>query len=119
MGVEPARRTTGLIALPAPKWRQNRPKPIVFGPETEPPLFPAPASLDEVRPLDLRTVARGTQEGKLWNEFVAPRYHYLGYSTLVGAQMRYAVHDRNGWPLAMLGFSTAAWKLAPRDTFIG
>ena len=62
MGVEPARRTTGLIALPAPKWRQNRPKPIVFGPETEPPLFPAPASLDEVRPLDLRTVARGTQE---------------------------------------------------------
>ena len=60
---------------------------------------------------------RGTRESKLWNEFVA-RYHYLGYKTLVGAQMRYAVHDRNGWPLAMLGFSTAAWKLAPRDTFI-
>ena len=39
--------------------------------------------------------------------------------TLVGAQMRYAVHDRDGWPVAMLGFSTAAWKLAPRDTFIG
>ena len=33
--------------------------------------------------------------------------------------MRYAVHDRDGWPLAMLGFSTAAWKLAPRDRFIG
>ena len=33
--------------------------------------------------------------------------------------MRYAVHDRNGWPLAMLGFSTAAWKLVPRDSFIG
>ena len=33
--------------------------------------------------------------------------------------MRYAVHDRNGWPLALLGFSTAAWKLAPRDNFIG
>ena len=33
--------------------------------------------------------------------------------------MRYAVHDRNGWPLAMIGFSTAAWKLAPRDTLIG
>ena len=33
--------------------------------------------------------------------------------------MRYAVQDRNGWPLAMLGFSTAAWKLATRDTFIG
>ena len=33
--------------------------------------------------------------------------------------MRYAVHDRNGWPIAMLGFSTAAWKLVPRDNFIG
>ena len=49
----------------------------------------------------------------------SPRYHYLGYKTLVGAQMRYAVHDRHGAPLAMLGFSTAARKLAPRDSFIG
>ena len=102
----------GLIALPAPQGRQNRPGPIVFGPDTEAPLFPGPTTLDEVRPLDLRPVVRGTRESKLWNEFVA-RYHYLGYKTLVGAQMRYAVHDRDGWPLAMLGFSTAAWKLAP------
>ena len=108
----------GLIELPPPRWRQGRPRPIVFGPDTEPPLFPAPTTLDEVRPLELRTVVRGTREGKLWNEFIA-RYHYLGYKTLVGAQMRYAVHDRNGWPVAMLGFSTAAWKLAPRDRFIG
>jgi len=33
--------------------------------------------------------------------------------------MRCAVHDRHGAPLAMLGFSTAARKLAPRDSFIG
>ena len=33
--------------------------------------------------------------------------------------MRYAVHDRDGRPLAMLGFSAAAWKIAPRDDFIG
>ncbi len=69
-------------------------------------LFDKPREDVWLRPLRLR------------NEFVA-RYHYLGYKTLVGAQMRYAVHDRNGWPLAMLGFSTAAWKLAPRDNFIG
>ncbi len=108
----------GVIALPPPKRRRYCPKPIVFGPDTEPPLFPAPTALDEVRPLDFRTVVRNTREGRLWNEFVA-RYHYLGYKPLVGAQMRYAVHDRNGWPVAMLGFSTAAWKLAPRDNFIG
>ena len=108
----------GLIALPPPKRRRNRPAPIVFGPDTEPPLFPPPTTLDEVRPLDLRPVAGGTRAGKLWNEFVA-RHHYLGYKTLVGARMRYAVHDRDGGPIAMLGFSTAAWKLAPRDNFIG
>ena len=108
----------GVITLPPPRGRQGRPKPIVFGPDTEPPLFPPPTTLDEVRPLEMRIVVRGTREGSLWNEFVA-RYHYLGYKPLVGAQMRYAVRDRNGWPVAMLGFSTAAWKLAPRDNFIG
>ena len=108
----------GLIVLPPPKWKQNRPGPIVFGQDTEPPLFPPPTTLDEVRPLKIRTVVGGTRQGKLWNEFVA-RHHYLGYETLVGAQMGYAVHDRNGWPLAMIGFSTAAWALAPRDRFIG
>ena len=66
----------------------------------------------------MRTVVRGDRGGKLWNEYVA-RYHYLGYKTLVGAQMRYAVHASDGTPLAMLGFSTAAWTLAPRDRFIG
>ncbi len=113
-----AMHSDGLIVLPPPKWRQKRPGPIVFGQDTEPPLFPPPTILDEVRPLELRTVVGGTRQGRLWNEFVA-RHHYLGYKTLVGAQMRYAVHDRNGWPLAILGFSTAAWSLAPRDRFIG
>ena len=47
----------GLIALPPPRWKRGRPRPIVFGPDTEPPLFPAPTALDDVRPLDLRTVA--------------------------------------------------------------
>ena len=44
----------GVIALPPPKGRQGRPKPIVFGPDTEPPLFPAPTALDAVRPLEVR-----------------------------------------------------------------
>jgi len=108
----------GVIVLPPPRGQRHPPKRIVFGPDTEPPPFPAPTALDEVRPLDLRSVVRETREGRLWNEYVA-RYHYLGYKTLVGAQMRYAVHDKNGDPLALLGFSTAAWKLAPRDHFIG
>ena len=91
---------------------------ITFGPDTEPPLFPAPTTLDEIRPLTRRPILRKTREGKRWNEFIA-RCRYPGHKTLVGAQMSYAVHDRDGGPLAMLGFSTAAWKLAPRDRFTG
>ena len=98
----------GRIELPPPKRRQNRPGPITFGPETEPPLLPPPTTLDAVRPLEMRTVVRGDRGGELWNESVA-RYHYLGYTTLVGAHMRYAVHTCDGTPLAMLGLSTAAW----------
>ena len=41
------------------------------------------------------------------------------YKALVGVQMRHSVHDRDGRPIAMLGFSTAARKLAARDRFIG
>ena len=113
-----AMHNDGLIVLPPPKWPRPPRRPMVFGPDSEPPLFPPPTTLDEIRPLELRPVVRSSREGKLWNEFIA-RYHYLGYKTLVGAQIRYAVYDRDGWALAMLGFSTAAWKLAPRDKLIG
>ncbi len=90
-----AMHNDGLITLPPQKWRKAPPRPIIFGQDTEVPLLPAPTTLDEVRPLELRTVVRATREGRLWNEFVA-RYHYLGYKPLVGAQMRYAVHE--GYP---------------------
>ena len=108
----------GLIELPPPKRARNRPGPIAFGPDTEPPPFPPPTALDEVRPVELRTAVRYSREGRLWNEYVA-RYHHLGYKTPVGARMRYAVHARDGAPLAMPGFSTAARRLAPRDRFVG
>lgn len=54
---------------------------------------------------------------KLWNAIIA-HYHYLGYKPLVGAQLRYLIHCADGW-LGALGFSAAAWKVAPRDQFIG
>ena len=37
----------------------------------------------------------GPRKGRRWNESIA-RYHYLDYRTPVGAQMRHAVHDRDG-----------------------
>ena len=46
------------------------------------------------------------------------RYHYLGYTPLPGAQMRYLVTSQRR-VLAVVGFGASAWKAAPRDRFIG
>ena len=51
----------GLIALPAPKWRQNRPRPIVFGPETEPPLCQSASKIDPLSACNIDPLS-GTAE---------------------------------------------------------
>jgi hypothetical protein len=49
------------------------------------------------------------------------RYHYLGYRTPYGAQLRYFVYSsqRSRPCLACLLFTSAAWKMKPRDQWIG
>ena len=46
------------------------------------------------------------------------RYHYLGYTLLPGAQIRYLI-TAGKQIVALTGFSAAAWQTAPRDEFIG
>jgi hypothetical protein len=60
---------------------------------------------------------RTKKESSLWNELIE-RYHYLGYKPLPGAQIRYLVFTGSHL-LSVLGFGAAAWKIAPRDNFIG
>jgi hypothetical protein len=47
------------------------------------------------------------------------RYHPLGYRVPYGAQLRYLVRGRSQEVLACLLFTSAAWKMAPRDRWIG
>lgn len=68
-------------------------------------------------PIELRRVKGATQESYLWNELIA-RYHYLGYSRLPGAQIRYLVYSCVGL-VGAVGFSAAAWKAGCRDDFLG
>ena len=97
---------------------RRTPRVSRFGAASEPPPSPAPATLDAGRPIrPVPITGAGRKASRVWNEFIA-RDHYLGYKTLVGARMRYAVHDRDGRPQAMLGYFTATWK-PPRDAFIG
>ena len=109
----------GLIALPAPRGRQNRPGPIVFGPDTEPPLFPAPTTLDEVRPLDLRPVMREHPGRASSGTSSSPATTISDTRPWSAPRCAMPSMTETAGHIAMLGFSTAAWKLAPRDTFIG
>ena len=53
----------------------------------------------------------------LWNEYIE-RYHYLGYTPLPGAQLRYFIYAGDQI-IALTGFGAAAWQTAPRDKFVG
>ena len=106
----------GLIRLPpAQKGNGNGRRRPPLGPASEPRL-PISLPAGPLVPLRLRLV-QTPQESALCNELVE-RYHYLGYTPLPGAQLRYLVFAAEQL-LALLGFGAAAWALAPRDQFIG
>jgi hypothetical protein len=104
---------SGLIRLPAP-----RTTPVPVGKIKRTPQGD-PKSLIELNAgrvnLAIEPVERNT--APLWNELI-DRYHYLGYRRHGGAQMRFFVYAENHL-VALLGFSAAAWRVAPRDDFIG
>jgi hypothetical protein len=60
---------------------------------------------------------REQRASRLWNGLIE-RYHYLGYSPLPGAQLRYLIACDQG-VLGAIGFGAAAWKVAARDRWIG
>jgi hypothetical protein len=76
-------------------------------------------SAGEFAPLELRVV-ESRSESRLWTELIE-RYHYLAYHVPVGANLRYIVRapHRGEQVLACLLWSSPAWKMAPRDQWIG
>jgi len=47
------------------------------------------------------------------------RYHYLGFTSTVGENMKYLVLDSADRPLACVLFGSSAWSCSSRDDFIG
>ena len=106
----------GLIPLPAPRRpHHNGTLHRRRTPQAEPEL-PLVARVDELPALQVRPLA-DRREAQLWREYV-DRYHYLRYTPLPGAQLRYLVTSEQR-VLAVVGFGASAWKAAPRDRFIG
>ena len=102
-----------LPRLPAPKTRPGAVKSIKQTPKGEPrdDIYLEAGQVE----LTLEPVNRKTAQ--LFNELI-DRYHYLGHRRMGGAQMRFYVYA-GGHRVALLGFSAAAWRVAPRDEFIG
>jgi hypothetical protein len=104
----------GLIQLP-PSTRVKQPvRNIIFTTATNP-QNPILRSVDLLPQLRFQKVTR--VNSALWNEYIE-RYHYLGYTPLPGAQLRYFIYAGEQL-VALTGFGAAAWQTAPRDIFIG
>ena len=104
----------GLIRLPEPTYVKKFVKKIKLTTATDP-QTKVVCKVNHLPKLDLQMVTKATSV--LWNEYME-RYHYLGYTPLPGAQLRYFI--RAGEQIvALTGFGAAAWQTAPRDRFIG
>ena len=107
----------GLVTL-APSIHRSSIRRAAHFPATQAsdPQTPIKAPVHELDALTLRLV-NGTVNSRLWNEYIA-RYHYLGYTPLSGAQMRYNVFVGEQL-VACISFGASAWKLKERERFIG
>jgi len=108
----------GYISLPARK----RPSGGNKGKKKSFPYVPHSTSLvsgklKSIVPLNIELV-KDKEHLRLF-KYLLSRYHYLGFGGVVGENLKYLVFDREGRPLALLLFGSAAWKIAPRDSFIG
>lgn len=83
------------------------------------PGAPVLGSVEELGPLRVEAVQDDGQR-RLFRELIE-RYHYLGYRTPFGAQLRYlvSVSAPQGRVLGAVQFSSPAWRLAVRDRWIG
>jgi len=75
--------------------------------------------LQQYRPIRLERI-EDPQQRRLFRLYIQA-HHYLGYRAPYGAQLRYWVRAAQPDlpPLAALLFTSAAWRMAPRDQFIG
>ncbi len=80
---------------------------------------PLTGSIGDYLPVQLRLLD-SSDDRRLFRQYIQ-RYHYLGYKVPYGAQLRYFVRSLEPpCPLlACLLFTSAAWKIAPRDACIG
>jgi Domain of unknown function (DUF4338) len=110
----------GLITLPPPRRANGNGRIPRHRPAGQGELFetsPVTGTLASLGALTIQPVT--TRAGsRTWNDLIAT-HHYLGYTPLAGAQLRYLVHAGQAGTVAAISFGASAWKCAARDTLIG
>ena len=79
-------------------------------------ITPISGQLKDILPLSIEIV---NKEGAAEFASMLVQYHYLGFDRTVGRNMKYMVRDKNGRPIALLLYGSAAWKCKGRDEHIG
>jgi len=109
----------GLIRLP--ERRRPPPKHLIRPPQPELP-WPEPEpirqALRELLPLVIEPLSTKQPRYQILAHYLI-RHHYLGLRRSVGENLAYLVHDRQGHDLGGALFGAAAWRVNPRDQFIG
>ena len=105
--------------LPAPQPRHRRAVPAAPAAPSAPPIDILTGPLRPYQPIRLELIQDAAQR-LLFRRYLE-QYHYLGYRAPYGAQLRYWVRAASADlpPLAALLFTSAAWRMAPRDRWIG
>lgn len=111
----------GLVTLPALRPLGRRGPRVVRVTARSEPGPEVQGAVGDFAPLRFEVVPPGPAGASgLWRELIA-RYHYVGYRVSVGATLRYLVRSAccPEPVLACLAWTSAAWKMAARDRWIG
>jgi hypothetical protein len=109
----------GHVCLPASRELSPRqPRVIIPSADTDA-QAPLNGTAGDYLPLLLRRVD-GKELSSIWKQFIQ-RYHYIGFRVPFGANLRYLVESQQhpGQYLSCLLFASPAWKMAPRDAWVG
>jgi len=107
----------GYISLPAPRWSCRKAGGRAPIPYVAHKTAVIAGKLDGLTPLRIEVVKDKDLLGLF--KCLLSRYHYLGFSRTVGENLKYLIFDREDNPVVCLLFGSAAWKITPRDNFIG
>lgn len=78
---------------------------------------PIRCEIKDLYPIKVLVVEKG-YELQLFKFFISA-YHYLGWRGTVGENVKYLFFDVHERPLGCMMYGAAAWKVQPRDSYIG